>query len=82
MLTTSQLLMQTEDKGRTEPAVTTPKLCNYDREKSERGRAEPGKEPYVTSGQPHPEGTTHRGDRLTAASRSQAIGARPEAQKT
>lgn len=82
MLTTSQLLMQTEDEGRIEPAVTTPNLCNYDREKSESGRAEPGKEPHVTSSQPHPEGTNHRGDRPTAASRSQGIGARPEAQKT
>lgn len=43
--------MQTEDKDRAEPAVTTPKLCNDDREKSESSRAEPGQEPFVTSGQ-------------------------------
>lgn len=50
-LTTSQVLMQAQDEGRAEPSVTTPKLCNYDREKSESSHAEPGKEPFVTSGQ-------------------------------
>lgn len=75
--------MQAQDKGRAEPSVTTPKLCNYDREKSESSHAEPGKEPFVTpaSSQLHPEGTDHRGDPLTAASLAQDVGARPEAQK-
>lgn len=70
--------MQTEDKGRAELAVATPKLCNYNREKSESGRAEPSKEQFVTSSlSAASRETNHRRDRLTAA-----IRARPEAQKT
>lgn len=65
--------MQTEDKGRAEPAVTTPKLCNFDRGKSESGLAEASKEPFITSSQQlHPECTNHCRDWLTAVSQSQA----------